>query len=363
MLALLLRAGYVEVVAQGRRHRQADDPQVRRVFEGTRDFRNATFRLRQQIDVRVLVRAAKTLRDLVGTGVAPEEPVIHQTAREWAAKMKSEVRVARTRAHDAGLDALLEPMDALLRYVEALAESESEEVVRILAEEGQDVLAALHGYERVRPLLDDKTLAQVRRTRRILRRFWPDVADHVTDPGVADRVARAQEALAGPDLPDRLGEVSAAADEVAAAYRRLYEDLHLRRGDAYQQALEQVQQWPEWEQVDVAEREPVIRPLVRRACTSLEYDEEEGTCRRCRASIPTMRSDLRAVDGYLDEVRRALRERIPPEVEAPPVVRLRLRDLAPITVLRTSEDVDTLVETLREALQAHIEQGEEVEIE
>jgi len=363
VLALLLRVGQVEVVAQGRRHRQADDPQVRRIFAGMREFRAATFRLRQQMDIRTLVRAAKTLGDILGQDISPEEAVIHETARTWAEEQFNEARVMQTRARDGGFPVLLEPIDAFLRITDDLSKAESEEVVRMLAEEGQDLKDALKAYQRVRPILEDKNLRALLHARDILLQFWPDIAELVTDSGVVERVTRAQEILAGPDLPDRVSDVIAAADEAAAAYRRLYKDLHLRRGSAYQEALEQVQQWPEWEQVAIAEREQVIHPLVQRACATLEYDEETGVCRHCHARIPTMRSDRRAVEGYLEEVRQALRERIPPEIEASTVVRLRLRDLGPFTVLRTVEDVDTLLETLRQALLERIEQGEEVEIE
>ncbi len=363
VLALLLRAGHVEVIVQGRRLRRPDDPQVRRVFAGTRDFRAATFRLHQPMDIRDLVRAAKTLRELLGEEVRPEEAAIHEVARRWADATRSEVRVARTRARDAGLDALLAPLDVFLQYLNTLVASESEGVVDLLAKEGQDLRAALQAYERLRPLLTDQALAQVHRARRVFDQFWPEIAEQVTDPGMAERVARAREALVAPDLSERLNEVIAAADEVAAAYQRLYADLHLRRGDAYQRALEQVQAWPEWDQVAVDERDQAIRPLRQRACADLDYDDQTGLCRRCRARISAMRSDLRAVEGYLEDVRRDLRERIPPDVEAPPLVRLRLRDLAPVAVLRTPEEVEAFVAALRRTLMEHIARGEEVELE
>ncbi len=363
VLALLLRAGHVEVVVQGRRLRRADDPQVRRAFEGTREFRAATFRRHQPMDIRTLVRAASTLRALLGEEVRPEEPAIHEAARHWAEAVRGEVHVARARIHDAGLDALLAPLDAFLQYLNTLMTSDSEGVVDLLAKEGQDLRAALQAYDRLRPLLTDQALAQVHRARRVFGQFWPEIAEQVTDSGMAERVARAREALAASDLPERLKEVIAAADEVAAAYQRLYADLHLRRGDAYQRAMEQVQDWPEWERVEVAEREQAIRPLRQRACANLDYDDQNGVCRRCRARLSTMRSELRAVKGYLEEVRQTLCERIPPAVEAPPLVRLRLRDLVPAAVVRTPEDIEALLDALRRTLMEHIERGEEVELE
>ncbi|RME46936.1 MAG: hypothetical protein D6791_07045, partial [Chloroflexi bacterium] len=363
VMALLLRSGQVEIVAQARRHNRPDDPAVRKVFEGVRDFRAATFRLRQQIDLRTLVRAARMLGDLLGQEISPEETVIYETAHAWAGEMTGEVRIAHTRARDAGLDAVLPPLEAFLHLVEDLSRAESEEVVRVLAEEGQDLKTALEGYQRVRPLLKDDALVAIRRARRIFGQFWPDVAEMVTDPGMTERVAQAQKALTAPDLPARLSTVVAAADEIADFYRQAYEDLHLRRGDVYRQALEEVKTWPAWEQLTPEEREQAVQPLLQRACATLDYDEPSGACRRCNAHIPSMRSDLRAVRGYLDEVRQALHAHLPAETKSPARVRLRLRDLAPATVLRTPEDVKALLEALHRALLEHLQQGEEVELE
>ena len=180
---------------------------------------------------------------------------------------------------------------------------------------------------------------------------------------VRERVERALGALESSDLPERVGEILAAADEVAELYRKTYEDLHFRRGAAYQEALDETHIWPEWEEASPDDRKRAVRALVQRACASLDYDADRGFCRRCRARIATMRSDLAAVQAYLDEAHRILREAIGDRDEGKPLVRLRLRDLAPMNVLRTAEDVDALLAALREALLAHLQQGEEVEIE
>lgn len=360
VMALLVRTGRVEVLFQGRRLKNPDDPTLRSVFEGPRNFRAATFRLRQEIDLRVLARAGRTLGRILGEDIRPEEIAIYEAARTWAETQAHEVEIARTRALDAGLLALLKPLDAFLSFVRRLRDAESEEVVHILAEEGQDLQAALEAYQRVRPLLEDQKLAAIRRARHIFTEFWPEVQDQASEH-MRQRVEQAQQALAGPDLPERWGEVIAAADAVAELYRKTYEDFHVRRGNVYQEALETASTWPEWEQVSPEDRERALRPLLHRACSSLDYDADQGICRRCRARIATMRSDLRAVKGYLDEARQALRETIPVDEQQP--IRVRLRDLVPMTLLRTPEDVESLLDALRQHLLTYLEQGEEVEIE
>ena len=361
VLALLLRTGQVEIVVQGRRHRNPDAPAVRKAFGGIRDFRSASFRLRQEMGLRELARAAKTLETIQGRQLSPEETVIYEAAHAWATEMATQAQVVLTRLRDAGLMALLEPVETFLRYLERLNQSESDEVVHLLAGEGEDLRASWEGYLRVRPLAEDNILNTVHLARQALEQWWPEIADE--HPDWHEPVRRAQEWLHSVKLPEHLGEVQATASDVAAAYRQRYTELHEARRAQYQKALETVRTWPEWEQVEAEGRLAAIRPLLERACDALDYDDRVGLCRSCGVRLATMRSDLRAVAGYQEEVRQALRERIPPEVEAPSVVRLRLGDLAPVKVLRTAEDVEMLLSALRQALVAHLEEGQEVELE
>ena len=361
VVALLLRVGLVEIVHQARRLNRPDDPQVRRIFTGARDFRTTTFRLRQQIDLRVLARAGKALEALTGEEVAPEEPSIFEKARDWAENVLRNARLEEDRARSAGLNVVLEPIQTFRQKLEVLSQSDSEEIVRMLAEEAQDLQEALQAYQRVRPVITDENLQRVRRARRVLREFWPDIEQDRRD--LAGSVQEALDILEGAELPEQLDRLFAVSGDIEAAYQSIYQDLHMRRGAAYQEALEKVQSWPEWEQVEVAVREKIIQPLVERSCGTMDFDEEQGVCRQCHARISTMRSDLRAVEGFLEEVRTALREALPVDVEAPTVVRLKLRDLLPKVPLRTLEDVEQWLERLRKTLCNHIEQGEEIELE
>ncbi len=361
VLALLLREGLVEIVAQGRRLHRSEDPQVRRALQNIREFRNTTFRRRKPLDIRIRAQAGRTLQELTGEEVPPEETALFEKARTWAREVLGEVRLTQTRLQDAGLMALLAPVREAREQLEALLNQDSQDVVSTLAERGRDLVQALKAYHHVRPVVEDENLQLVRQAREVLRDFWPDIAAEAPE-GLQERVHRARNLLDSADLPDHLGLLHGVVSDIQALHRRTYEKLHQLRGEKYTHALAQVQAWPEWEQVPEAEREGILRDLMARACTDLDYDEATGRCRRCHARIATMRSDLRAVQGYLEEARQALQERLPEEAPARPVVQLRLRDLAPTSHLRTPEDVDALLAALRQALLEHIQQGREVEI-
>ncbi len=364
VLAALVRGGQMEIVQQGRRHSRPDDPVVRRAFSGVREFRSTTFRLRQQVDIRKIVRAVETLRDLTGHEVDAEEMAVYEAAQNWARETFNEVRLQRERARAHRLSALDESLAKMETMVEGIRQGESDVVVLTLADQGKDLRDAVAAYHSVKRALTDNALAVVHLARRAFDEMWPDLSGYVPPDDLAERVEKARDDLISPDLPDRLQEIESVAREVAERYREVYADLHTRRGDAYQHAIERVMALPEWEQVDVAAREDAIRRLTKRACASLDLPEEELVCKHCRARIPTMASDLRAVDGYVEEVRQALVELAPSNGEGKPqVVYLRLRDLITNYSLRTPEDVEALLSDLRKAILKHIRAGEEVEIE
>ena len=368
VLAVLLRAGLVELLHQSRRLHSATDPYVRRVFSGSRDFRAATFRLRTQIDLRTIVAAAKTLETIRGFEVNPEELAVYEAAREWATETLEDVRLRRERAQAYKLVALDRSLENIQERLEEILNGDAETIVLTLAEQSQDLRLAVESYRHLKQALDPEALDIIRRVRFVLERMWPELkqSDGLRD-GLAEEVEEARRWLETPDLAQHLGELNRLAEEIANAYQELYEDLHLRRGDAYQRALEEVQTWPEWEVVSVDVREQIIRPLVQRACATMDFDSNGLVCRHCQASPSAMSSDIWAVDRLLEQVHERLREAVPPPEEGeetPPVVRIALHELVrPQRTLRSPEDVEHLVDQIRQALLSHIEEGRVVELE
>ena len=367
VLAVLVRGGQIEIVQQGQRHNRPDSPVVRRAFSGVREFRATTFRLRQQVDIRKIVRAVETLRDLIGREVDAEEMAVYEAAQKWAKDTLDEVNVLRERARFSKLMTLDAVLATLQGHLESIYNGESEDVILLLADQGRDLRDAVAAYRSVKHALSDESLAIVQRVRQAMESMWPDLRERLptdTRNALTAQVQEAKAALASAELPNQLSALAAVANDIQRRYREVYAALHLRRGDVYQKALEKVQNWAEWEQVEVAVRERIIRPLVARGCADLDLPEGNLTCQRCHARIPTMAYDLVAVEGYLEQVRRELAEHVIPNGEGKPApVRLRLRDLVGRQALRTPADIEAFLSALRAAILEHIRAGEEVEID
>jgi len=84
VLALLLRAGVIEVTYQGQRFRNHQDPRCREPLTNNPKFRQASFAPRKVIDNATLVKAAMALEALTGEEVDVEEGAIAATFKKLA---------------------------------------------------------------------------------------------------------------------------------------------------------------------------------------------------------------------------------------------------------------------------------------
>ncbi len=361
ILAVLLRAGQIEVIYQGRTYRSHTNAQVRAVFGRLPAFRNATFAPRMTLDIPTLARAVERLEGLTGQEVDVEENAIAEAAREFAAREMEQVRLWVERAHAHSLP-VVPALEAYREELERLAGSESDEIVRILAGEGQTLQALRTDALRASLLLSEDAIQYIACARQAAYEMWPALRGRPGNADLAEDAEALPTLLHSTELPEHLNRVREIADRIAARYRETYQDLHLRRGDAYQTALTQIQTLPEWEQVDADERERVISELVRRACTDLDMPDGEIRCQHCRAIIDQMDSDLAAVDGLRREAERRLRALVPVSEDRPQPRRLRVAELAP-GPLRSPEDVEAFLQRLRRELLALIDEAGAVELE
>ena len=84
ILAVLLRAGVIEITSQGHRYRDHQDPQSRAPFTNLTTFRNASFAPRQPVDVKILAAAARQFEELTGHEVDVESGAIALALKKLA---------------------------------------------------------------------------------------------------------------------------------------------------------------------------------------------------------------------------------------------------------------------------------------
>jgi hypothetical protein len=361
VLAVLLRAGAIEVTHQGRRFRNHLDPQSRVPF-GQRNkqaFRSASFAPRQSIELKTLTDAVRRFEELTGEEVDVEETAIAAAfkklaADELAALLPLEARLAANR---------LPAVEVLADYratLQTAVDSASDDCVRILAGEGKSLREMRDQVRQLKQAATDAGLQTVRWARQVLDSMWPEVHNRPGEETDLDEKAETLRTnLESSRFYAEMTTISQSASAIEAAYRVRYEDLHVRRGDVFQSIIDEVTALDEWDHLSADVRGRELTGLSRRADADLDLPSGALVCRRCSATLAQMESDLAAATGLRAQVMDRVRELATPEVK---IERIRVADYVP-SDLSSEEAIIDAVERLRDRLIELFRQGVKIILE
>jgi hypothetical protein len=368
VLAVLFRAGAVEVTYQGRRYRTYQDAPGRAPFVHVPAFRAATFSPRESIGLKVLTTAAQRFEEITGREVEIEETALALELKKLAAEEHAALLQvqASARAHRLPVEATLNEFAATL---EAIRDSPTDDCVRELAGQGKSFKDALLQARRIREVLTDARIAAVERARRALSELWPVLRPRVADPELEDAAGELGKLLADPGFYDRVADIQAAATRIEAAYAILYSGVHEQRDAAAAVAIDKLKGTAEWP--EVVQRDPgdpqsasavetgLLAPLQGRFCGRLDRPEGAAVCRTCQATVAQMESDLAAIPALEAQVFSRLQELATPEL---PIVRLRVAALIR-EPLDTEEAIGRFVDALEAELRKLLAEGARIVIE
>ncbi len=349
VLAVLFRAGAIEVSFGGQRFDSYQDPASHEAFTNNRTFRSALFTPAKVIGIKDLTRAVEMFEAIVGKTVDVDKNAIASALKQFAEMEMRELLPVEERIRANGLPGL----DRFEKVKEVLMQARrgtAEECVGILAGEGKSLKDSLDDIHNIREAMDDGTIEAIKGARTVLREMWPTVREQLEGDDGIDKIAEDLESiLDSDDIYDRLGDMKKLSAEISRRYREVYSDLHNSRRDAYQTAIEEIRSTPEWPMVDKAMIEPRWRELTRRACEELDIPDNGLYCSRCRASIPQMQSDKQA----LAEIKASVLERIA-EISAPVDRPRRVERVRLSRIYKGKIDSEESVEKVVEALREHL---------
>lgn len=212
VLAVLLRAGSVDVTHQGRRLRNYQEPQARAAFASVPSFRSASFSPRESIGLKTLTTAVQQLKRLTGEEVDIEEGAIAARFKKLA---DEEMAILLPLAATVQANRLPGD-DTVEQYRQALIgiqNSASDDCVRILAGEGESFIESRRIIRQMRERVEHGALELIQKARVVLAEQWPvlqrhragdllqaqDLEDLITSPlfyGNTDKLAEAATAIA-----------------------------------------------------------------------------------------------------------------------------------------------------------------------
>jgi hypothetical protein len=352
VLAVLFRAGAIEVTHQGRRYRNYQEPQARTPFTTNPAFRSAGFAPRESIDLKTLTKAVQELENMLGREVDVEESAIAEEFQKLARIEKEQALPSLAQARALNLP-FVPPLAEWVESLEAVGNSQSDDCVRMLAGEGRSFREQRETAHQIRSFLaDKKNVEMVERARSVFREQAPLLArstgQKIAEVPVIERV------LADLELPNRIHELAQAAQGIDCAYRSRFAEQHKKRLDGYHRAIESIRLHPDFLAVDASQTESALSPLLRRAVQSFELPPGYVADRATGTTLATLEEDLDLLPsleagalGRLAQIRKAQQE------TKEGVEIIRLSDFLPKTQALndyTDEEIEQALDNLRQKL-------------
>jgi hypothetical protein len=357
ILAVLFRAGSIEVSHGGQKFDSHADPRSRQPFVTNPAFRSALFTPVKLPPLKTLRRAVECFEELTGTTVDMDKNAIAAALKRLA---EEEVKLVVPVEAVAKANAL--PVVTVLgdyaATMNGILTGSADDCVKTLAGEGSSLKDARERVRKVRDALDEKGLTVLRLARAAATDMWSllEARGHTELQPQAEKL---KALLASDTFYEAIGALKSADEAIAAAYRQLYGDLHERRAKGAQRSVEEMKGHADWSSVPETMQQPLLHPLLARACERADLPEGALACRACRATVNQMESDLAALDGLKGQaLAQVVKVTTPPETK---VVRVRLAQF--FSALESEDAIRQAVERLRDHLLKLHQEGVKIVVE
>jgi hypothetical protein len=356
VLAVLLRAGKIEVTYQGRRFRGHLDAQCRVPFTNNNAFKAASFAPHESIELKTLVGAVKNFEELTGEEVDVEEGAIAAAFKKFA---EAELRqllpiVAISRANQLPIVDLLEDYNQTLNGIQTAA---SDDCVKILVGEGKSLQSARDRVRAIQNVFGGSStgIFTIQNARRAVGNVWRELetrSDIEEKEALASNVETLRSLLQSENLYAELPQIATLADSIETVYRSIYNSLHNQRHEAYSQAIDELKGRGEWAMLPEGMDITLLAPLRSRAClNTANFLEGDLRCRECSANLSQMDSDLLAVQGLKNQVLTRIQELIAQPIGEEPLQIERVQIAQFFSgAIDSEETFEEAVEQLREYL-------------
>ncbi|MEM2097328.1 MAG: BREX system P-loop protein BrxC [Methanothrix sp.] len=344
VLAVLFRAGAIEVSFEGKRFDSYRDNASHLAFTNNRTFRNARFTPAEDLDAKKVARAALRLEELTGESVDVDRNAIASAFKEFASRELRDMQLLEERLRVNRLPGI-DSIERLKGDLEGLQKSTASEIVCALSD-GDDLKKRLEKARAIKNSVNEKLIDDVREARRALE-IWGSVGSRLGDGEIESMAGMLKSILESEDLYSRLSDMKRASSAIYQRYREIYEKLHASRREAFMKLLEEIRRSPEWERAEGECRARIQSDLEQRGCECSEMSDS-WVCSRCGASIKEMEMEIMALPGIRSRMLERLAKCVKENGEKH-LVRVRASEVCREKI-ESPDDLERALQALREHL-------------
>ncbi|HEV3115327.1 MAG TPA: hypothetical protein VGY99_33005 [Candidatus Binataceae bacterium] len=212
---------------------------------------------------------------------------------------------------------------------------------------------------KLRESLKAEAIAVLRETRQATDQVWQRLAAHNPSPELGATVEELKTHLASESFIDSWDEIATGTRTVLEAYRNAYCELFDRRKKSYESAIGEIKNRTEWGPLEANNpgmAATLLSPLQGRIGTDEDEETVQGGTSLGRSSLTEMESDLAAVDGLKSSVLVKLQELSIGSERKAPIRKVRVSEFFNRPI-QTQEELEKVLDLLRDSLQKCIDEG------
>ena len=359
LLAVLFRAGWLEMHAQGGRFTSWKDPGAQDVFESLQKFRQAQFTPRGGgVD---LLAAINTFLELTGDFIDQvDEAIVADKVRKWVTYQASKALkiVNRLEHHELPGHDTLKPVADTLDNIRNSASSD--DILKLFLANAATIREHLPQINKLEEKLTGNALNQITSARHALSVYLPAIPN--PDAATQEAADKLEAELAAESFIDRLPSIVAQTKTVEEALEAAYQEPWRARHVAYEAAIQALQAAPSFASLEPDEQEDFVAKLSHHGGDSATPPER--VWKSLNPTIEHLSADIHAAESRLRQVLDEIRKRLEPK--AKPAAKVSLRRLS--VSLEPGDEgalekMDGQYQLLRNDVEAKLKQGERVVLE
>ena len=296
VLAVLMRAGSIEVTYQGNKYRDYTDTQSRVPLTNNTAFKSSSFAPRKAIGLSVTKSAVENFEKLTGTEVDMQTTEIAKAIKKFTkGEMERLYRDLATARAESLL--VIDLLDAYKKELDQIIDGDQDDCVEILASKGEQLKETREKVMRIQTTITDKNLAELHKARSFLLRIWPTVEGREDFEDSREDAGKLLALHTAEDFYEHFTEMKKLNEKLAAKFRDVYSNIHKERTKTYKGAISEFEKEDGFSKLKTEEKNIILHPMKGRACDSLDVMPGEAACKNCRAMLGQMESDITALDG------------------------------------------------------------------
>lgn len=357
VLAVLLRAGAIEVTSQGQKYSDHNNPNCRQAFIKDNTFKSASFSpYVSDVTLKVLTDAAKNYEAVTGKEVNVDKTTIANSFKQIASEDWETLLPVK-----ATLDALNLPCSDFAaehkEWLGVIQKANIDDCVKMLANEGKTYLEARNKIQKIAVAVSEPNISIIKKGIAAINQKYSSIKNI---PEITEDVVQGADKLfadlASEQFFDSLNDIAKGEELLSEFYDTQYCTLHEKRFNAMNETIESIKGHSEWGRIPDENKKSLLAPLSARLCETCIIEPDGICCTNCHAPLSKLESDISVTETLLKNALQKIEELLAPEIK---IERIKIAHYFSGSI-ESEEELDSGLEKIRDIAIKHISEGKKV---